>query len=184
MRSKKKKAEYSKELAELQAQYGRELEGIRAEIGRAVFVTNVHFETEFDALKRTFEAATNLKLIFVGLRPFFEISPPNKEQKIELLQERLGACMKAYDAFVTVYEDLSLFYPRDIYDRFQECDRAVSLEINQIRTTPRDLLFVPPDWYELGLHNQEKFGAAYHAASELIRGRIASLAVIGRTSGI
>lgn len=183
----KKRAGYSKELSGLQAhyaqeletaraRYARELEPIKAEIGRVVFVTNVHFETEFDALKRTFEAATQLKQLFMGLRPLMEIGPTDKEEKQKILAEKFLKCVDAFNVFISVYENLGPFYPKEIADKFVECAKASNLEMNQIRTGGNKAFTF--EWYEQAIRNQDKFRAAYYQASELIRARIAKLTVI------
>lgn len=176
----KTKAGYSRELAELQDQYAQRLEAIRGEIGRAVFVTNAHFETEFDALKRTFEALTSLKLNFLGLRPFTEIGVPKDEmERQKLLAEKLSSSVDAFNSFMRTYQNLSPFYPENINAKFEECQAAAGLEIDQVRMGRRNRTMV--EWYGEARENQQRFVAAYQSASELIRDRISSLAVTGRT---
>lgn len=177
----KKKAGYSKELADLQAQYAQKLEAIKAEIDRSIFVTNVHFETEFDALKRTFGAATDLKYLVLALRPVFDIVPEDPTSRKGRKAETLLNCMNAYNVFSSAYDNLSPFYPEDIYTEFQKCAQAANQEIAEVRLGIDDMS--AHGWRDQARENQDKFVTAYNAASELIRQRISSLAVAGRTAG-
>lgn len=172
----KKRAGYSQELEALRARYAKELEAIRARLEGSVLVRKVHFETEFDALKQTFQAATRLKQSFMGLRPMVGVEPDDEGERRRLLGRRLSDTIDYFNAFISTSENLSPFYPQEIHREFEECARVASVEIGQIQTAGHAMF--TPGWFEQGSKNQGSFGLAYHRASDLIRARIAKLAIL------
>lgn len=183
-------AKHNRDLEKLRAQYARELEAdknrfekshefLRAELEKTVFVSRVHFETEFEALKHVFQELANVRLRISGLRPFFDIHAANEtnEDKMKRLEEALNDTRDAYNQLIETSENLSPFYPSEIYDQINECQRAAMSEINDIRLTTSVEGFTPI-WYHRAEKNLTEFLKAYRAVSDLIRDRISKLAVV------
>ena len=183
-------AKHNRDLDALRAQYARELEAdksrfvtsheyLRAEIEKTVLVSRVHFETEFQALKLVFQELAKVRLRISGLRPFFNIRPENetKEDKMKQLVEAVNDIKDAFNQLIETSENLSPFYPPEIYDQIQECQRATMSEINDIQLTTSVEGFTP-GWYLRAEKNQREFLKAYRAVSTLIRDRISRLAVV------
>src|SRR6266849_9943656 len=71
----KEKAKYAREIEQLKAGFAQELEHYRAQLERSIFVTRVHFETEFEAYKTVFAKLAEMRLRFGELRPSMNIVP-------------------------------------------------------------------------------------------------------------
>jgi hypothetical protein len=98
------------------------------------------------------------------------------------LRELVERCRKLEDAhnrLAITSENLSPFYPREIYIQIEECGHAVRKELSHIVLAGADAL--SGDAYSNGEKHLAEFLAAYAKVSELIRERIARLAII-RTS--
>ena len=174
----KETAQHNQELEGLKAKFRTELETYKAEVEKTVFVTRVHFETEFAALKEIFQKLAEIRLRVVGLRPFFSISSQKetKEERLSKLSQQLEEFGAYYNELLTAEENLKPFYSQDVYREIEACRKAANREIFQIRTSGQDA-FTPP-WYEKGIQNQEEFLGAYERVAEAIRHRIAKLTVI------
>ena len=183
-------AKHNRDLEALRAQYARELETdksrfekshefLRAELEKTVFVSRVQFETEFKALKLVFQELAKVRLRFSALRPSFDIHPANetREDKMKRLEESLKDIRDAFNHLIETSENLSPFYPPEIYDQINECHRATMSEINDIQLTTSVEGFTP-GWYLRAEKNLAEFLKAYRAVSTLIRDRISKLAVV------
>lgn len=172
------RAKYAKELEDYRNQFENSRRLLQGHIDKTVMVTRVHFETEFDALKKVFAKAAEVRLQLAGLRPWLSVRPADetKESKLQRLAEALGKTQGAYNELVEVSENLSPFYPLDIYEQFGECRKSALLEITDLQTTTQRDGF-SSDWYHRGQENLDRFMAAYRRASDLIRERISKLAV-------
>lgn len=183
------KAKHSRHLEELRTRYAQQLEFFRdaldrsknllqAEIDRSVFVTRVHFETEFEAYKRLFEALSEVKLTMAVMRPMLSVEPANEaeQDRRRRLFERLTALKEAYSKAVTVVENQSPFYPAEIYSKIGECLRLANLEIVDVSTGGNETFGLA--WYKQGSERWESFLGVYNVVSDMIRSRIASLAIL------
>jgi hypothetical protein len=177
----KEKATHEKTLEEMKSQYARELERLKAEIDRSVFVTRAQSETEFDAYKQAFEALAQVRIAMGMTRPMFSVNPEGEtdEARRKRLFVRLGQLVDAQDKAVAVVENLSPFYPAEIYSRIMHgCLKASGLAILDIRTAKDDTFSM--GWFQQGERRMDEFMSAYDAVSNMIRSRIATLAILPR----
>lgn len=184
----REKAKYSRELEQLKATYAQELQQsrdaldrsqtlLRAEIDRSVFVTRAQFETEFGAYKQVFEGLAEMRLSMAAMRPM--LGPgESTEDRQRRLADRFQDLTNAYNKAVSVIENLSPFYPKNIYNELLECLRAAHLEMLQVQTGGSETF--SPKWYSQGEQQMAKFTMAYNAVSDMIRDRIAVLAILPR----
>ncbi len=175
----KEKAKYEKELEGVRAEYAQELEKFKAELDRSVFVTRAQFETEFAAYKQAFEALAQVRLAMASMRPEMSLAPRGEtdEDRRNKLLVRLRELIDAQNKAVAVVENLSPFYPADIYTRIVDgCLRASALEIVDIQTAGDDTFSIT--WYQEGARRMEQFMSAYNAVSSMIRNRIATLTIL------
>jgi hypothetical protein len=172
------KAGNDKELEKLKLAHAQSLAFYQHEFDKTILVTKVHFETEFAALKEAFQKLAQVRLTMAGIRPFISIAPAgeSREDKLKGLFERVEKLSAAYNELVATTEDLSPFYPKEIYGYFDECIRATWTEITDVQTSGNEEVF-KSDWYTQGRRNNERFMKAYTAVASLIRDHIARLAI-------
>jgi len=171
------KAKHEKELEGLKQEHARLLARYQHELDKTILVTRVHFETEFNALKEVFQKLAETRLVLAGIRPFIGIAfaDETRDDKLKALSVRLEKLVGAYNELISTTENLRPFYPQDIYDQIDECQRAVWMEITDIQTAG-DSTF-SQDWFRQGETNRTRFMKAYHTTSLLIRDHIAKLAI-------
>jgi|SRR5579863_955569 len=171
------KAKHEKELEGLKQEHAQLLAGYQHELDKTILVTKVHFETEFSALKETFQKLAEVRLIFAGIRPFMSVAPAGetREDKLKALFERLQLLISAYNGLIATTENLRPFYPKEIYEHMEECSRATWMEITDVQTSGDETF--KSDWYAQGRKNNERFMKAYTTVAGLIRDHIATLAV-------
>jgi hypothetical protein len=174
----RQKATYSRELEELKNVLQNQQKRVQAELDRSVFVTRAHFETEFDALKKVFKVLSQVRLRLNGIRPSFEVSPAGEEQKEKLkrLSARLNDLIAATNELTQMVEEMKPFYPENVYEAIDDSIRAARVEIIGVQTRGEDTFTI--SWYEDGDRNRDKFHLAYSRATNIIRERISSLAVL------
>lgn len=171
------KAKHAKELESLKQQHAQLLAGYQHELDKTILVTKVHFETEFAALKESFEKLAQVRLRMASIRPFMGLTFKGEthEDKLKALFERLGALSEAYNGLIFTTENLSPFFPREIYHYIDECRQAAQKEILDVQTGGDDTF--SSDWYAEGEKNRTRFMQAYATVSGLIRDHIAKLAI-------
>jgi hypothetical protein len=171
------KARNEEELEKLRLRHAQSLAFYQHEIDKTILVTKVHFETEFSALKETFQRLSEVRLTLVGIRPRISITSESetREDRLRGLFERLGKLIEAYNELIATTENLMPFYPKQMYEYFEECTRAAWMEITDVRTSGDEVF--KREWYTAGEQNKERFMKAYSAVTELIREHIANLAV-------
>ena len=177
----KLKAKYAAELEAYKNELERSQRLLQSEIDKTFLVTKVHFEAEFDALKKVFALLADIRLQMPNLRPALRIKPLN-ETRVERWNELIAASNRMQDAhnqLAMVSENLSPFYPHEIYLQINECERCVRKELSDIALSGTDALSGTA--YEKGEEHFEGFMVAYKKVSEMIRDRISRLAII-RTS--
>jgi hypothetical protein len=185
-------AKYDHDLENLKARYASELEAyktelerskqlLQAEIDKTFLVTKVHFETEFNALKAVFSLLAEIRLQLPSLRPVFRIARADetKEERLAELVRAVRALETVYNQLVMTSENLSPFYPNDVYLQVSECERVVRMELSSISLAGPNAL-AGNEMLE-SRKNVEEFLVAYAKVSNLIRERIARLAIV-RTS--
>jgi hypothetical protein len=186
---KKAEAKYNRELEGLKAKYAAELESyknelerskqmLQAEIDKTFLVTKVHFETEFDALKKVFALLADVRLQMPNLRPALRIVPSGETKEDRYKQLSLdGQKLEAvYNQLVMTSENLSPFYPHEIYLQIGKCEEWVRWELTDIALSGMDA--ISGTSYSKAEKHLKEFMAAYGKVSELIRERITRLAII------
>lgn len=171
------KAKHEKELEGLKQEHAQLLARYQHDLDKTILVTKVHFETEFGALKEVFQKLAETRLALAGIRPFMEIGHPDetRDYKLKALSTRLEKLVAAYNELISTTENLRPFYPQEIYDQIDECQRAAWTEITDVRTAG-DSTFTH-EWYQQGETNRTRFMTAYHTISLLIRDHVAKLAI-------
>jgi hypothetical protein len=151
---------------------------LQARIDSSVFVTRAHFETEFDAYKRVFEALAEVRLLMPTIHPAITASSPDetREDRLRDLAEKLGRLEDAHNAAVRIIENLSPFYPEDIFTKLTVCLRLARAEMLQTRTAGSTLF--SPEWHAIGESRLEDFMKSYNESSQAIRARISTLAIL------
>ncbi len=169
---------HDREMAKMRTDLEASMRLLQAEIDKTILVTKVHFETEFEAYKAVFARLSEVRIQFGGLRPSMNIVPANdtREAKRERLSRAVEKAQQAYNELITTSENLSPFYPSEIYQQILECQKAASMEINDILTSSHDEF--SQDWFGRGRENLRQFMAAYSNVSALIRDRISKLALL------
>ena len=170
-------AKNDQELERFKLAHAQALAGYQNELDKTILVTKVHFETEFSALKESFQKLAEVRLTMSGVRPFMGLTfeGETKENKLTELWARFEQLNNAYNELLSTTENLSPFYPKEIYAYFDECRRAAHMELMQVKTSG-DAVFTS-DWYAEGSRNMEKFLGAYNTVSGLVRDHIAKLAI-------
>lgn len=170
-------AKNDQELERFKLAHAQALAGYQHQLDKTILVTRVHFETEFSALKESFQKLAQVRLTMAGVRPIqgFTQDGETKENKLTDLFERLAQLKNAYNELVATTENLKPFYPAEIYAYFEECRRLAYMEITEVMTS-KDAVFTS-GWFAEGSRNMERFLAAYHASSDLVRDHIAKLAI-------
>jgi hypothetical protein len=171
------KAKHEKELEALKQEHAQLLARYQHEFDKTILVTKVHFETEFNALKESFQKLAATRLELAGIRPIISVgnADETRDDRLKALSARLTKLVSAYNELVFTTENLSPFYPREIYDQIDECQRAAWTEITDLQTAGDETF--SRDWFKQGETNITRFMKAYHAVSVLIRDHIAKLAI-------
>jgi hypothetical protein len=186
-------AKYARELEELRAKYSIELEHyknelanskqlLQAEIDKTFLVTKVHFETEFQALKDVFALLADIRLRLPNLRPKMRIarSGETREDREKELDKATSELEEVYNKLVAVSENTSPFYPREISAHVSACEEVIRRELSDISLTARADAF-RLEWLNRGDRNLNEFLVSYGKVSELIRERIARMAILRTT---
>jgi hypothetical protein len=171
-------AELKANLAKIESDLRSSQNLLQAKIDRSVFVTRAHFETEFEAMKQVFAYLSQLQIGLNGLRPMVTVETPGEgeRQRVTRLFERLEKVFSAYNDLLAESEAKAPFYPAELYDAIEECERAAWMEINSVRTSGANMF--GPTWYEEGERNRGRFSKAYRRAGDIIRDRISRLAIL------
>lgn len=133
------------------------------------------------SMKEVFNHATETRLCLQIVRPTLSIgnADETEEDKFKGLRERVKPLSAAYNALLSANQKNAPFYDKELFRHFDECANAANAELVQVMTAGQDSFGLK--WYEQGLKNQERMDKAYFAASEFIRNRIATLAVLPST---
>jgi hypothetical protein len=156
----------------------QEQKRIQARIDSSVYVTRAHFETEFSAMKELFGLLSTTKLLLPIPRASLRISPSNetdKERKEQLNLDH-GKLVDAYNLLLRQAEALSPFVTLELYQSVDQCTTVLCRELRQIQIANEQAF--TQKWYVEGTKNQDEFLRHYKSVSDIIRARIASLAVI------
>jgi hypothetical protein len=91
----------------------------------------------------------------------------------------MGTFHTAYDELLTVTEQMSAFYPKDIYEQLRECLKVANMEDTDLKLSGPDTF--SSQWHGRGRTNMDEFLASFNKVSDLIRERISKLAVVRAT---
>lgn len=185
----REKAKYDREMEQLRAGYAEKLEGykdaldrsknlLQAQIDRSVFVTRAHCETEFEAYKKIFEDLADVRLVISIMHPMLRVASENetREDRFKELGANFKRLGEAHDKAVRTIENLGPFYPEAIFQKLSACLQLVRIEIVNIQTGGERTF--SREWSREGEQLVVEFKRAYDEASEAVRQRIATLAVL------
>jgi hypothetical protein len=185
----KQKAKYGRELEQLKAGFAENLERyrdaldrskhlLRARIDSSVFVTRAHFETEFGAYKKIFEGLAEVRLLMPAMHPLISVtrSDETREDKLKNLAADLAQLQEAHNKSVRTIENLGPFYPKEILEKINKCLQFVRIEMLRIQTGGASTFSL--EWSMMGEKRVEDFLAAYQDASDAVRQRIETLAIL------
>jgi hypothetical protein len=172
---------HEREMAKMKTDLEASMRVLQSEIDKTILVTKVHFETEFEAYKTVFAKLAEMRLQLAGLRPSMSVVPANDtvEAKRERLNPAIRKAQEAYNELILISENLSPFYPSEIYLKIQECQKAASIEITDLLVFSQDEFTF--QWFGRGRENLKQFMTAYSDVSTLIRERISKLALLRTT---
>jgi hypothetical protein len=186
------KAKYDKEIEKLKARYAESLEGykatldhskdlLRARIENSVLVTRAQFETEFEAYKRIFLDLAEVRLMMTVMHPMISVAPEDetREDRFKALGTKLTKLIEAHDKAVRTIESVGPFYPSLIFQKLNECLRVVRVEVLNVQTGGERTF--SGDWSSRGEKQVDEFLGLYNEASDAVRVRLASLAILPQT---
>ena len=154
----------------------RKRKRIETELGHRTYISQVQFETEYQALKDCFAALGKLRLSFNGLRPTLDWVPEDEQEKAKLMVRRLNDFKDRFNPLVDTAASVYPFVPEDIYEQFDICMKAAMLEVRDIEEDIRKAL--THSGYVEGHKHREKFDAAYFKAAMLARQRYQQLSIV------
>lgn len=164
-------------LARLKADQDAEVKRLQAAVDRTVFVHRVQFETEFAAMKAVWEKVMATRGTMASLRPTFSTAPENetKEEALKRFFVRRKAFQEALGELKDVVFNSEPFISETLYrELFDKLLLAASAEDLSVKVhKPGE-----PDWFETGEKNLGNFMLSANSVGNLIRLRIASLAVM------
>jgi hypothetical protein len=170
------KARLDKEFEDYRSSLEQERKVIEAKDGHRIYVTKIHFDTEFSSLKDCFDPLGKVRLAFNGLRPEIDFLPDGQLAQVDRMKERLQTFRTRYEVFVDVLQTIYPFVPLDIHEQFQTCAQAALLEIRTVQQEGDGSL--SPHARLKGAERRERFEVAYQKAATLVRERFAQLSVI------
>ncbi len=185
----KEKAKYDQQLEQLRAGYAEKLEGykdaldrsknlLQAQIERSVFVTRAHFETEFEAYKKIFEDLAEVRLLMAAMHPTLRIAreDESREDRLKELSANLLKLADAHDKAARTTENLAPFYPQEVLEKVNRCLQLIRIEILNVQTGGERTFSA--EWSRQGEDRVNEFLLAYKDASDAVRQRIATLAIL------
>ncbi len=185
----KEKAKYDQQLEQLRAVYAEKLEGykdaldrsknlLQAQIERSVFVTRAHFETEFEAYKKIFEDLAEVRLLMAAMHPTLRIAreDESREDRLKELSANLLKLADAHDKAARTTENLAPFYPQEVLEKVNRCLQLIRIEILNVQTGGERTFLA--EWSRQGEDRVKEFLLAYQETSDVVRQRIATLAIL------
>jgi len=167
------RAKYAREIEHLRAQYGRETEQLKTQLEKTVFVSRVHFETEFKALAEIWRNIADVRASISELRPIGpRMAQPDADEEAEF-NKRFALYSKRFDELLKSVHYNSPFYSKDIHDQLVSLMKIANAEYVDLSVDgPRDQA-----WRKRGLQNRQEFMDGAEKVSDLIRERLHNLAV-------
>jgi hypothetical protein len=161
------KSDLDKEFESYRDMLEQKRKRVEAELGHWSYVTKTQFDTEFNATKDIFAALGKLRLSFNGLRPFLDWIPPDEQERLRLISNRLNHFKERFNVLVDTAESVYPFVPEGIYTQLQVCMNAAFIEIRHIEEAGAEAL--SPRGYSDGAKQHEQFTTAYFTAAKLTR---------------
>lgn len=185
----KDRLRYQSELERVKGDYQKEIEAVRGhiaaaqrhlqgQIDRTVFVSRVHFETEFRAMQTIWAKVVNLRGLMAGVRPTFSLAPAEEtaEQQDERFRRRVTAFSTALgEAKDAIFENEPFIIEALYAELHNSFLLAAQAEETSVRVHRRE---TDPNWYEKGEKNLGDVMVSMNRVSALIRRRIQELAVL------
>jgi hypothetical protein len=162
----KEKAKYAEAIEKLRAAFAQELERYRAQLDRSIFVTRAHFETEYTAMKEVSKSLAEVKIVFRKLHPI----EAGREPKGTERTQSIDALEKATAKFQEKLEEWAVFLEPTLYAEFDHCYANADAESRRLKRDDKEFD-----------RTTNYFWLSYSQASQLVRDRIKSLAVMPRT---
>jgi hypothetical protein len=169
------RARHAEELERLRGNLERQHRLLQGEIEKTIFVTKVHFETEFRALAEIWQHVARVRSAMSNLRPILEWADPN-ETREEALSRRVKDFGHALGGLVKAVDQQSPFYPPEIYTAL---DKLIVKAKSEGSDAALPFGAFEPDWYQRGRNNFDEFCGMAEGVSNLIRERISKLSVYG-----
>jgi hypothetical protein len=155
----------------------RSLRRAEAEIDRSVLATRAQFETEFAAMKEVFSLLSQVHFAIHNLWPTStHESRDEEESRKARLFRRIEAMLLSNDAVRTAIEAKRPFFPEELYVTVTECVDAAQMEAHGIRRADDKTRY--DTWFSKVSPTRAKFSEGYSRAADIIRARIATLAII------
>jgi hypothetical protein len=176
------KAELDKEFETYRDTLEQRRKRLEAELSHRVYITQARFDTEFNVIKEIFAALGKLRLSFNALRPFWDRTPNDPQEKLKEISRRLSHVTERYNALVDTAESAYPFVPEDIYTEIEKCMQAAMIEIRHIEGAGAEAL--SPSGYDDGARQHEIFTTSYFVAARLVRERFNRLSVVSGGSSV
>ena len=174
------KAETKIALATLENQFQKAERRAQAEIDRSVFVTRAQFEAEFESMKEVFSL---LSQVYFAIQDLWPTTPyesrGEEESKRTRMFQRIEGMMRSHNELRTALEAKRPFYPEDLYETVTECLDAAQMEAYGIRRV--DPATVYDKYFREPSPTRTRFLEGYSGAANIIRDRIATLAILPRS---
>jgi hypothetical protein len=162
------RAKYAEELERLRSNLEQANRLLQGEIEKTIFVSKVHFETEFKALAEIWRRVAEVRSSMASLR-----SPEVNEDKLNYaLQVFRGAIAE----LITAVDQQFPFYPIDIFSPLEKLILIATDERDDVEISKDQF---QEDWYRRGANRFLEYNAATKPVADLIRERISKLSVYG-----
>jgi hypothetical protein len=119
-----------------------------------------------------------VRLVMSIMHPMLRVVSDNetRDDRISELAANFKRLAEAHDKAVRTIENLGPFYPQDIFENLSACLQLVRIEIANIQTGGERTFSM--QWNREGEQRVDEFMRAYQQASEAVRQRIATLAML------
>ena len=171
----KVKAVHNRELEQFKSGLQYRLSKKEALLHNRVYVTQAHFDVELAAMKELFDLLSRAYLLLNSVRPVMDTSTADEAESKARLLERLNPLNEAANQLLSRMEALSPFLIEPIYLAMTEAFAGLRTELWQCKLGHN---FGEFQWYENAKENSAVVAKARQTASNAIRDRVASLAVI------
>lgn len=163
-------------ITELRAQLDQQVSEIRirldAAMQKAVHVSKLQFEHEYEIYKQAWEQLFALRQATLSLRPQLDDVDPNESDESRM-RKRIAAFRTPYNAFLDVIEKNKPFYPPVIYDALSDVREKCRHEVIEYENLDSRKL----DYYIDAMKNHARIIELIEVACTAIRNRITEVSV-------